>query len=64
MALGQTRSPLTPPHHLSPQTHCCEGVPYEEIDNCTWVLDGDCSTVRLVALPHADRPGYREEWRP
>jgi hypothetical protein len=41
-----------------------EGVPYEEIDNCTWVLDGDCSTVRLMALPHAARPGYREEWRP
>jgi hypothetical protein len=42
----------------------CEGVPYEEIDNCTWVLDGDCSTVRLLALPHAYRPGYREDWRP
>lgn len=22
-----------------------------------------CSTVRLLALPYADRPGYREEWR-
>ncbi|MFI2664862.1 DUF6221 family protein [Micromonospora carbonacea] len=20
--------------------------------------------IRLLALPHADRPGYREEWRP
>jgi hypothetical protein len=23
-----------------------------------------CATIRLLALPHADRPGYREEWRP
>ncbi|GAA4799439.1 DUF6221 family protein [Streptomyces ziwulingensis] len=23
-----------------------------------------CVTLRLLALPYADRPGYREEWRP
>lgn len=23
-----------------------------------------CPTLRLEALPYADRPGYREEWRP
>lgn len=23
-----------------------------------------CTTLRLLALPYADRPGYREEWRP
>jgi len=23
-----------------------------------------CRTLRLLALPHADRPGYREEWKP
>ncbi|GAA4687922.1 DUF6221 family protein [Streptomyces youssoufiensis] len=23
-----------------------------------------CPTLRLLALPYADRPGYREEWRP
>jgi hypothetical protein len=23
-----------------------------------------CDTLRLFALPYADRPGYREEWRP
>lgn len=23
-----------------------------------------CKTVRLLALPYADRPGYRDEWRP
>ncbi|EPD94626.1 hypothetical protein HMPREF1486_03179 [Streptomyces sp. HPH0547] len=25
---------------------------------------GWCETLRLLALPYADRPGYREEWRP
>ncbi len=23
-----------------------------------------CQTLRLLALPYADSPGYREEWRP
>jgi hypothetical protein len=23
-----------------------------------------CPTLRLLALPYANRPGYREEWRP
>lgn len=23
-----------------------------------------CRVVRLLALPYADRPGYRDEWRP
>ncbi|MFI8297301.1 DUF6221 family protein [Streptomyces nigra] len=23
-----------------------------------------CKTLRLLALPYADRPGYREDWRP
>lgn len=23
-----------------------------------------CPTMRSLALPYADRPGYREEWRP
>lgn len=39
---------------------------------CAWTHDdrdthqsyGPCDTVRLLAMPHADRPGYREEWRP
>lgn len=26
--------------------------------------DGWCKTVRLLALPYADRPGYQEAWRP
>ena len=23
-----------------------------------------CTTLRLLAMPYADRPGYRDEWRP
>lgn len=29
-----------------------------------WRADWPCPTLRLLALPYADRPGYREEWRP
>lgn len=36
-----------------------------DIDHCTWVMDSEaCTTLRLLALPYADHPGYREEWRP
>ncbi|WP_328657903.1 DUF6221 family protein [Streptomyces sp. NBC_00334] len=24
----------------------------------------DCETLRALALPYADRPGYRDDWRP
>ena len=34
-----------------------------EISNGVWVMDGDdCTTVRLLALPYADHPEFREEW--
>lgn len=49
--------------------------PVEEIDGMPWVRNEDGRqvpappvttewTLRLLALPYADRPGYREEWRP
>ena len=28
------------------------------------IMFTSCPVVRLLALPYADRPGYREEWRP
>ncbi|MFI7340871.1 DUF6221 family protein [Streptomyces sp. NPDC050085] len=32
---------------------------------CTGCFDGcPCRHLRLLAAPYADRPGYREEWRP
>lgn len=27
-----------------------------------YTVDWPCETVRLLASPYADRPGYREEW--
>jgi hypothetical protein len=29
-----------------------------------WHVKDPCATLRLLALPYADRPGYREEWAP
>lgn len=38
---------------------------HDTVDFCTWELKGGlCSTLRLLALPYADRSGYRDEWRP
>ena|SRR5690606_16992256 len=36
-------------------------------DMCAACVSADnwpCQTLRLLALPYAVRPGYREEWRP
>jgi hypothetical protein len=29
-----------------------------------WVMPWPCPTLRLLALPFAGHPGYREEWKP
>lgn len=34
-----------------------------EVDHYGALVDAE-QTLRLLALPYADRPGYREEWRP
>ncbi|MFB7162349.1 DUF6221 family protein [Streptomyces sp. NPDC056242] len=31
---------------------------------CSETQPNDVEALRLLALPYADRPGYREEWRP
>jgi len=28
------------------------------------ITDGPCATLRALALPYADHPDYRQEWRP
>ncbi|WP_432589953.1 DUF6221 family protein [Streptomyces sp. HD1123-B1] len=35
----------------------------DRVRDCQWT-GRPCQTLRLLALPYADRPGYREEWRP
>lgn len=29
-----------------------------------WWVPSPCRTLRLLALPYAERPGWRDEWRP
>lgn len=33
-----------------------------EIDNCTWVMDGGCTTVLLLAQPFAGHPDFDPAW--
>lgn len=35
-----------------------------ELESAIHQRDALLGVLRLLALPHADRPGYREEWRP
>ncbi|WP_229401930.1 DUF6221 family protein [Micromonospora okii] len=45
-------------------TRCSDWYPDAQRDEDSHVSHGfPCLTVRLIALPYADRPGYREEWR-
>lgn len=54
--------------------HAVIEPPYGWAGWCSRCVDGDevwdaatkspCPTVRLLALPYADRPGYRPEWKP
>lgn len=48
-----------------------DGDPGPGCNTCSWRDDMEdlqviwpCSTLRLLALPYAGRPGYRDEWRP
>jgi hypothetical protein len=51
--------------HATPCEECISGE-YVTVDNVDVPeqYQGDCRTLRLMALPYADRPGYRQEWRP
>jgi hypothetical protein len=50
---------------LHEDSHECSTYDHNgEIENCTWVLDGEnCTTLRLLALPYVDHPDFRAEWR-
>ncbi len=45
--------------HCDDLCHCASGTRCESPD-APW----PCATVRLIALPYAGHPDYREEWRP
>lgn len=46
--------------YFATATVCRSCEPDHQFPELSW----PCPTLRLLALPYADRPGYREEWRP
>lgn len=46
--------------HYATATVCRSCEPDLQFPELSW----PCATLRLLALPYADRPGYHEEWRP
>lgn len=54
-------SPTAAPPYAEPSCVGC-GLSSDE-EPRTQHID-DCPVLRALALPYADRPGYREEWRP
>ncbi|MGI5171892.1 DUF6221 family protein [Spirillospora sp. CA-253888] len=57
-------------HSLRPAEELLTGAPEFGCETCHDHSEygirprGWCETLRLLSLPYADRPGYREEWRP
>jgi hypothetical protein len=43
---------------------CAEGAGQDHGEIVVEHMHSPCPTLRFLALPYADRPGYREEWRP
>lgn len=41
---------------------CCEPSKWDHFESAA--SEYPCMTLRLLALPYADRPGYQERWRP
>ena len=37
---------------------------YDQVHMVPDSVEFPCSTLRALAVPYADRPGFREEWRP
>jgi hypothetical protein len=43
---------------------CCHDADEIEAGHCEEQRPNDLRLLRLLALPYAGRPGYREEWAP
>lgn len=57
----------TDPDTRVPNMRCsvCHDIPEDvDYDNPPYAVEFPCPTLRLLALPCATRPGYRDEWRP
>jgi hypothetical protein len=55
-------APGRPKGRPSMEAHCLSCTTAQAWDDAA--NESNCLTLRLLALPYADRPGYREEWRP
>lgn len=43
---------------------CCHNADEIASGECEEISPSEVPALRLLALPYADQPGYREEWRP
>lgn len=55
-------TPQTPKVRPGMERHCLSCTTAQSWDEAAG--QSNCLTLRLLALPYADRPGYRKEWRP
>ena len=55
MAEREAKRRIVELHHTAGRSGLCD-----ECHSKVW----PCPTLRLLALPYADHPDYREEWRP
>ncbi|MFI9344912.1 DUF6221 family protein [Streptomyces sp. NPDC052773] len=54
--------PRKPKGRPNMERHCLSCTTAQAWDDTAG--ESNCLTLRLLALPYADRSGYREEWRP
>lgn len=55
-------APSRPKGRPSMERHCQSCTTPQAWDDTA--NEANCLTLRLIALPYADRPGYRQEWAP
>ena len=55
-------APGRPKGRPSMEAHCQSCTTAQAWDEAA--AASNCRTLRLLALPYADRPGYRDDWRP
>jgi Family of unknown function (DUF6221) len=62
---GMSVSDYWPNHATGKTVFVCEVCANHDRETGWDDFDGyPCATLKLLALPYVDRPGYREEWKP
>lgn len=64
--LVELHHPIEVYERWNPNGHCaeCSDSGWEAAIDGASPVDFPCPTMRLLALPYADHPDYREEWKP